>query len=185
MEKSKEVKLLQDLMEKSKEDGKVQAQGTMTKVVKLLQDLMEKSKEDGKEEATLYAKFKCYCDTQEEEKTAAINQINDKIAQLESEIGELQAGTGELSMEVAKLRKDMDANEAAREQAEEMRKKQHEAFIADETDMVTAIEQMGEAIDILAKIGADQTAANADSDHGGFMAADATAKAKEVLAGGA
>merc|ERR1719456_508133 len=68
------------------------------------------------------------------------------------------AGTGKLSMEVAKLRKDMDANEAARE--------------------------MAEAIDILAKIGADQTADNADSDHGGFMAADATAKAKAVLAGG-
>merc|ERR1719261_1245356 len=63
----------------------------------------------------------------------------------------------------------MDANEAAREQAEEMRKKQHDAFVADETDMVTAIEQMGEAIDILAKIGADQTADNADSDHANFM----------------
>merc|ERR1719247_1513854 len=112
MEKSKEVKLLQDLMEKSKEDGKVQAQGTMTKVVKLLQDLMEKSKEDGKEEATLYAKFKCYCDTQEEEKNAAIDQITDTINTLESQIEEIMAGTGKLSMEVAKLRKDMDANEA-------------------------------------------------------------------------
>ena len=55
--------------------AQVEAQGTMTKVVKLLQELMDKSKEDGKEEATLYAKFKCYCDTQEEEKNTAIDQI--------------------------------------------------------------------------------------------------------------
>merc|ERR550514_507013 len=79
----------------------------------------------------------------------------------------------------------MDANEAAREQAEAMRKKQNEAFVAEETDLTTAIEQMTEAIEILAKIGADQTAANADSDHGGRMAEDATAAAKKVLAGGA
>merc|ERR1719169_100730 len=131
----------------------------------------------------LFAKFKCYCDTQEEEKNTAIDQITNTINKLESQIEELQAATGKLSMDVAQLQKDMDANEAAREQAEEMRKKQNEAFVADETDMTTAIEQMTEAIDILAKIGADQTAENADSDHGGRMAEDATAAAKKVLAG--
>ena len=85
----------------------VEAQGTMTKVVKLLQGLMEKSKEDGKEEATLYAKFKCYCDAQEEEKTTTIDSLTERISVLESQIEELQASTGKLSMEVAQLRTDV------------------------------------------------------------------------------
>jgi hypothetical protein len=52
---------------------------TITQVVKLLQGMLEKSKKEGDEERKIYAKFKCYCDTSEAEKTASIKKETENI----------------------------------------------------------------------------------------------------------
>merc|ERR1719454_2270797 len=77
---------------------------TITKVVKLLQDMLDKSKAEGDEERTIYGKFKCYCDQSEAEKTASIKALTEEIAVLESKIAEIQGETGELSSDCAKLK---------------------------------------------------------------------------------
>merc|ERR1719327_2065329 len=105
---------------------------TMTKVVKMLQDMLKKSKEDGEKDRDLYAKFKCYCDDNEADKKEAISEYKKQIKMIENEIAEVQAVTGELSTEVAQLKQDIADNEQAREDAQSARDKAHEDFVAEE-----------------------------------------------------
>merc|ERR1719454_1797740 len=102
---------------------------TITKVIKMLQGMLVKSKADGEKDIKLFAKYKCYCDS-----NAAEN------AELEMAMGD---------------------NERARATADSLRTKAKADFVAEEEDMVNAIGQMDQAIDTLAAIGADQTAAKA------------------------
>mmetsp|Transcript_35020 Transcript_35020/g.104048 ORF Transcript_35020/g.104048 Transcript_35020/m.104048 type:complete len:744 (-) Transcript_35020:72-2303(-) len=142
---------------------------TITQVVKLLQSMLDKSKQEADDERTLFAKFKCYCDKNDEEKTTSIADLTKEIGLLENEIESLQGVNGKLAIETAKLQQEMDANEAAQEEAVAMRKKAKEDFEATETDLEAAGEQMGLAIDTLSAIGADQSL-QASAEHDKFLA---------------
>jgi hypothetical protein len=142
---------------------------TITKVVKLLQEMLEKSKEEGTTERTLYAKFKCYCDTNDAEKTSQIETSTKTIGLLESMIEELQASSGILSAESAQLKADMAENEQARSDATDLRNKEEAAYKAEYADLSQAVSQMDEAIEVLSEVGSDQTLESA-ADHKKFMA---------------
>jgi hypothetical protein len=142
---------------------------TITKVVKLLQNMLDKSKAEGDSERTLYGKFKCYCDQNEAEKNDSIKQLSEQIAVLESKIAEIQGSTGSLSSDVAKLKADMAANKAAQQEANALRGKEKSAFDAEEADLEQAIDQMHEAIEVLSSVGADQTMSSG-ADNAKFMA---------------
>jgi len=154
----------------------VEKSRTVTEVVKLLQDMLEKSKKEGDEERVIYAKFKCYCDQSTAEKTKSIKDLTEKIALLESDIEELQGSTGGLSSECADLKAKMADNEAARDEATALRKKENKAFLAEEADLEQAISQMRDAIEVLAGVGADQTddATRDKGDNSQFMAKGAS-----------
>jgi len=141
----------------------------ITKVVKLLQGMLEKSKSDGERDTELFAKYKCYCDTNEANKKTAIADFIETIQLLSGEIAGLQGQNGKLSGEHAQLEFDISDNERARTTADTLREKENAAFVAEETDMKAAIEQMDQAVGTLAAIGADQTA-NTDGANAQFMA---------------
>jgi hypothetical protein len=159
----------------STEDLSQAGDRTITKVVKLLEDMIKKSKADGDKERELFGKFKCYCDSNELKKKTSISELTKEIGILESEIGTLQGLTGEKSAECAELRTNMMDNEASREEADAMRNKANAAFVAEEADLKQAIGQMNEAIDTLSAVGADQTLGNAAADHAKFMAGKSSA----------
>merc|ERR1719277_1882069 len=142
----------------------------ITKVVKLLENLMKSSKADGETERELFAKHKCYCDTNEADKKAEIEQLTMQIGLLESKIEVLLASTEKLSKEVAQFTADMTANEEARTAADALRKKEKEAFQALELDLTGAISQMKQAIEVLSEVGADQTLGQSAADHEMYMA---------------
>jgi len=158
---------------------------TITKVVKILQDMLAKSKEEGDEERTIFAKFKCFCDDNEREKKESISDLGKDINVLSSKIEELQGSTGGMSSEAAQLRSDMMANENARAEAESIRNKEHESFVTEEADMEQAIDQMNEAIDTLSEVGADQTLGDSAADHekmmAGFSALAVNSRVKQAL----
>jgi len=141
----------------------------ITKVVKLLQGMLEKSKADGERDTELFAKYKCYCDSNTASKTKSIADNTEAIQLLSGEIAELQGENGKLSAQHSQLEMDMSDNERARATADSLRSKANTAFVADETDMEAAIGQMDQAVDTLAAIGADQTA-NSAGDNEKFMA---------------
>merc|ERR1719191_408948 len=132
---------------------------TITKVIKMLQGMVEKSKADGEKDVKLFAKFQCFCDSNQAEKTKSIEDSGVMITQLGAEIKELSGSNGKLSTENAKLQMSMQDNEAARTTADSLRTKANEAFVAEESDLKAAIDSMDQAIDTLSAIGADQTAA--------------------------
>jgi len=150
-------------------NGNARAPGTIKTVVTALQTMLDDSKKEGDTETDLYTKFKTYCDDNEKEKTESVESLTKQIGLLENEIQDVQANTGGLSMDVAGLKKDMATNEEARNMAEGMRKKEKEAFDAEEADLVAAIDQMKQAVKLLADIGADQTLADSAA-HSKFMA---------------
>merc|ERR1719465_80873 len=101
---------------------------TITKVVKLLQEMLDKSKEDGTNDRTVFAKFKCYCDTTTAKKTKAIEETTAAIEAAEAQLEDLRAQNTKLSQEVAQLESDMAANQAAREEATALRDKEKAEF---------------------------------------------------------
>ena len=101
---------------------------TISEVVSLLQEMLDKSKADGKNDRELYAKFKCFCDTTTDEKTKAIADAQEQIETLNALLADLRGQNEKLSMEVAHLQQSMDENEAAREEATELREKEKEDF---------------------------------------------------------
>merc|ERR1719262_1839497 len=86
---------------------------TITKVIKLLQEMLEKSKADGERDTELYAKYKCYCDSNTASKTKSIAELDESIKVLTGEIEELSASNGALSTENAQLSMDISENERA------------------------------------------------------------------------
>jgi len=143
---------------------------SITKVVKLLENMMTSSKKDGETERELFAKHKCYCDTNEADKKTEIEDLTMQIGLLESKIAVLQASSEKLSKEVAQLTADMTANEEARTAADKLREKEKLAFQALEKDLVDAIRQMKEAIEVLSAVGADQSLGQSAADHEKYMA---------------
>eukprot|EP00929_Paragymnodinium_shiwhaense_P117644 TRINITY_DN884_c0_g5_i1.p1 TRINITY_DN884_c0_g5~~TRINITY_DN884_c0_g5_i1.p1 ORF type:complete len:750 (-),score=337.56 TRINITY_DN884_c0_g5_i1:112-2361(-) len=141
----------------------------VTKVVKMLEGMLEKSKSAADKDREVYAKFKCYCDTQEAKKTKEIEDLAAEIATLQSKIEELKGSTGALSTECATLQADMAANEAARKAAQKIRDEENASFLAEEADLVAALAQMKDALETLSEVGADQTL-GAAADHKMFMA---------------
>lgn len=142
---------------------------TITQVVKLLQKMLEDSKKEAEEERVLYAKFKCYCDKNEAEKRESVKALTKQIGLLEAQIEELQGSNGILSSGIAQTQAKLDANENLVTTAKTVREDEKKSFENTEEDMTKGIEQMGQAIDILVAIGADQSLA-ASAEHQRFMA---------------
>merc|ERR1719331_1212323 len=128
---------------------------------------------------------KCFCDDNEREKKESIDQLGKDINVLSSKIEELQGSTGAQSSEANQLRQDMMANENARAEAESIRNKEHESFVAEEADMEQAIDQMNDAIETLSEVGADQTLGESAEDHkkmmAGFSALSVNSRVKQAL----
>merc|ERR1719331_3831615 len=128
---------------------------------------------------------KCFCDDNEREKKESIDKLGKDINVLSSKIEELQGSTGGMSSEANQLRQDMMANENARAEAESIRNKEHESFVAEEADMEQAIDQMNQAIDTLSEVGADQTLGESAEDHkkmmAGFSALSVNSRVKQAL----
>merc|ERR1719408_883088 len=99
-----------------------------------------------------------------------------EIEAAEAQLKDLRALNMKLSQEVAKLEADMAANQAAREEATAIRNKEKEDFAKEESDLVTGVDQLDRAINLLAAVGADQTISG-DTDSAQLMAGGASERA--------
>merc|ERR1719316_1901044 len=114
------------------DSAKVEMDRTMTKVIKMLQGMLEKSKKDGETDVKLFAKYQCFCDTNEAEKSKSIDDLTKQIAMLASEIDELKGENGKLGSECAELEIARGDNERARQTAATLREKAAEDFKTEE-----------------------------------------------------
>jgi hypothetical protein len=153
---------------------------TITQVVKLLEGMLEKSKTDGGNDKDVYAAYKCYCDKTDEAKNTAIAEATAEMERMSSFLSDKRAQNTKLSQEIATLEKDIADNEKARDEATTIRDKENADFQKEESDLVTGIDQLDRAIQLLQEIGADATVSG-DATSSQLMADDATAQAKEFL----
>merc|ERR1719305_2082771 len=109
---------------------------TITQVVSLLQDMLDKSKDDGKSDRTVFGKFQCYCDTTTAKTKDAIEETSEDIERMDALIADKRAQNAAYSQEAAKLEADMAANTKGQGDATATRGKEQESFEKEEEDLV-------------------------------------------------
>eukprot|EP00397_Hematodinium_sp_SG-2012_P025821 GEMP01027008.1.p1 GENE.GEMP01027008.1~~GEMP01027008.1.p1 ORF type:complete len:633 (+),score=181.55 GEMP01027008.1:101-1999(+) len=143
--------------------GAVMENSALTRVVKKLEGMLEQSKKDGEDDRTEFAKVKCQCTTDLENANAAIQQSTEIIARESGEVEKFRGANGKLSQEIQALTQNLAANKDQQDQSTAERDQEKQDFEDKKADMEGAIGQLGEAITMLAAIGADQTAESRDT----------------------
>merc|ERR1719171_1796116 len=104
------------------------------------------------EDAEIYAKMGCWCETYDKEKTEAIKVAEERIESLTSLIEEGSATAGRLEGEIAQLQAEIQDSQDALETAVAMREKEKAEFEDEEKDMKDALAALKEAIAVLSKV---------------------------------
>mmetsp|Transcript_95740 Transcript_95740/g.253037 ORF Transcript_95740/g.253037 Transcript_95740/m.253037 type:complete len:740 (-) Transcript_95740:71-2290(-) len=141
------------------------------RVVNLLNKMKSELEAEADNEAEMYDKMVCWCETNEKEKTLAIEEAQAKIEELNAFLEEAAANIGSLKTEIASLASDIAEDEDALATATATREKDFAAFQSEETDIKETKALLKEAIDVLSKVqllqkgrkasGADQARARA------------------------
>merc|ERR1719379_1569904 len=114
------------------------------------------------------------------DKSAVNATTSEDIERMDALIADKSAVNAAYSQEAAQLEATMAENRKSLGEAQSTRDKENEAFVKEESDLVTGIAQLDQGIDILAAVGADQTVSG-DSTSEMLMAKDATAAAKAMF----
>jgi len=133
-------------------EGEAKAKESPVKrVVNLLTKMKEDLEAEAKEEAEMYDKMVCWCQTNEKEKTKAVADAEAVDIELSSEIEARAARFGELGTNIAQLKKEIQANSETLDRAVAIRQGEAAKFRETETDMVTSITNLKNAVQVLSK----------------------------------
>merc|ERR1740117_1376583 len=121
------------------------------KVVRLLQDTKAELEKELDDDKAVFALMTCWCNSNDEEKAAAIASGKAKIAELESSMGAGAAKIAGLKEKRAETLAEVNADHKALSDATGMRMKENKEFQASETDYLEAIGAASNAITVLGK----------------------------------
>merc|ERR1719281_1600928 len=119
------------------------------KVVTMLKEMQAQVEKEGEEDKAAYDKYACWCETNDREKTAAIENAEKKIEELSAATEEYAALMAKLKTEIEKLEEDIAANVKALDTAKAQREKEKAEFEATEADMKEALSALKQAVDVL------------------------------------
>lgn len=131
-------------------DAETEARPVM-KVVKLLQDMNKQLQADLNDDKEVHDKYVCFCETNDKEKTQAIDNGNIKIEQLKAFLGEAAGKLSEMKVKRKETKKELASDEKALADATAMRMKDNKAFAKDKADTIVAIKATKDAITVLSK----------------------------------
>jgi len=123
----------------------------VTKVINLLKDMQAQLQKEAEEDEETYEKVACWCETNDKEKTAAIEEAEARITDLTSTIEELTAMSARLNTEIKNLEAEIAKNQEALDKATAMRQKELAEFNEEEKDMLQSIGALKSAIVVLSK----------------------------------
>jgi len=123
----------------------------LTKVVTLLKEMKATVEKEMKEDAAIYDKLACWCHTNKEEKSDAVEVANQRIETLKAKIGEYTGKQAQLAAEIKNTKADLAEDEQSLVDATKVREKEAAEFHKLETDNVQAIAQLKSAIVILSR----------------------------------
>merc|ERR1719214_579075 len=106
---------------------------------------------EGEQDQEIYEKLACWCETNDKEKTAAIEIAQKDIAELTTLIEELTAKSERLNGEIETLKDDIAKAQDALNKATAIRTEELAAFNQEEKDAMQAIQALKNAITVLSK----------------------------------
>jgi len=121
------------------------------KVVKVLQNMQTQLESEQKEDSAASEKMSCWCETNEKEKTAAVDLATKTIADLTAAIETGAAKSAELQTTLAKLAKAIAKNKEALASATSLRSKENGEFTSEEAELTSSLASVSSAVDALAK----------------------------------
>jgi len=122
------------------------------KVLKLLGEMKVTLEKEQKTDVELFEKMDCWCTTNREQKTAAVEAAEKKIADLKAAIEEYTARSAELETQIKNLKADIAKNQEALAEATALREKENSEFSAEEAQMVETIDSLGKAVEALSGV---------------------------------
>lgn len=123
----------------------------VSKVITLLKDMQKQLEKEAEEDEAIYDKMACWCKTNDAEKTKAIAEAEQRIADLTASIEEGTAKSAQLTAEIKNLEKEVAANQQALDKATALRQKQLAEFNEEEKDLLQSIQALKNAITVLSK----------------------------------
>lgn len=128
-------------------------QSPVTRVIELVRKLKVDIEHEGEEEKAVYDKFAGWCEETTKRKEEDISAASDRIDDLDSTIEERSGQKGSYVAQLAQLKKEIEENITARNEAEALRKKQTEAFEKEKTESEQCITALEGAIKTLTGAG--------------------------------
>lgn len=128
------------------------AKSPIDKVVTLITEMKTQCVKDGEEDTEAYDKYKCWCETTEQEKNDAIAAAEAKLEELNGFLEKAVAKEGELKTEISALEEDIAKDKEALDSATSMRDKENKEFLAEEADAKETLGLLSEAISVLSKV---------------------------------
>merc|ERR1719387_1099093 len=119
----------------------------MGKVVQLLGDLKVQLEEDSHKEGLLYQTYNNWCDSQAQEAKTTIKAAQATIADIEALLQEQDAFRSKTSSEIETVIAEISENEKDLKEAQQVRAKEHQSYMGEEKEFVSAIEQLTAAIE--------------------------------------
>jgi len=121
------------------------------RVVSLLGKMKAELEHEAKNEAEMYDKMVCWCETNEKEKTQAISDADARDKQLSSEVESRSARFGSLGTNIEGMKKEVADLTESLKKATSIREKEAKAFAGEANGLTQALTNIKNAITILSK----------------------------------
>merc|ERR1719421_2077230 len=123
----------------------------VAKVVRMLKDMQAELNKELEDDKAVFEMLTCWCETNEKEKTAAIEAGEANIARLEAEIGEAIAKIKELKEKIQQAKDAYNKAWDSLNKASAMRMKENKDSHSEENDLVMAIKAAEQALVVLSE----------------------------------
>lgn len=123
----------------------------VAKVLTLLKDMQTALTKEAEEDESVYNQLSCWCETNNKEKDAAIEEAERRISELTTFVEQAAAIISQLKSEIANLEKEIAANQEALAQALAIREKERAEFAAASKELAQSIDALKSAITVLSK----------------------------------
>uniref|UniRef100_A0A7S0FX24 Uncharacterized protein n=1 Tax=Pyrodinium bahamense TaxID=73915 RepID=A0A7S0FX24_9DINO len=123
----------------------------VSKVVTLLRDMQKQLEKETDADEEVYEKMKCWCETNDREKSQAIQDAEARINDLRTVIETSTANSARLKQELASHEDDLRKSQDSLDSATALREKQLADFNAEEKDMLQSIQALDAAIVVISR----------------------------------
>jgi uncharacterized coiled-coil protein SlyX len=131
-----------------------QKRNAVQKVVSLLNEMSAQIEKEAADDAEMYDKMACWCETNVKEKTKAVADAQARISDLNAAVPEYAAKGAQLEVDIKQLGKDVVTATGALDEATGIREKEHAEFLLSEKDMISNIASLKSAVNVMSKVAA-------------------------------